>query len=313
MRAFNLAEAITLLPDDLADLMVRGAYLECSVRMLEQSRQEQATRLETVRASQPPFLFLRPKETRAAFKTAKQDTSAELTSLDRAVDVNKKLADQLRARSEELLEQWLRTHCEEYRTGLASGHFAEDWSRSLAHFSDHANDFIRTLGWARNMAPAGYDRVKGMYSQAAYQAISQAHVAAVKVEAEIATMNGIADAHDNLVSQTVFEDPMPRLVHEAYAATVAQIACLPVASAQIEFNRLIAAVEDLLGREQGVVRERVRTAAENHQGRTRSYVRDAWNQLHVHALTHSVDAEQVGPVVEQTERLYRGDGSLVLA
>ena len=313
MRAFNLDEAITQLPDDLADLLVRGAYLECSVRMLEQSRQAQATRLESVRASQPPFLFLRPKETRAAFKTAKDDTSAELTSLDRAVEVNKKISDHMRARSEALLETWLRTHCEEYRIGLACGHFAEDWSRALVHFSEHANDFIRALGWARNMAPAGYDRVKGMYSQAAYQAISQAHVAAVAVEADISAMNGIADAHDNLVRHTVFEDPMPRLVHEPYAATVAQIACLPVAGAQVEFNRLIAAVEDLLGREQGGVRERVTASVENHQGRTRSYVRDAWNQLHAHALAHSVDAEQVGPVVEQTERHYRREGTLVFA
>lgn len=313
MRAFNLAEAIPQLPDDLADLLVRGAYLECSVRMLEQSRQEQATRLETVRASQPPFLFLRPKETRAAFKTAKQDTSAELTTLDRAVDVNQKLADHLRARSEELLERWLRERCEEYRVGLASGSFAEDWNRALVHFTEYANEFIRALGWARNMAPAGYDRAKSRFSQAAYQAISDAHVVAVKVETEIAAMNSIADAHDNLVKNTVFDDPMPRLVHEPYAATVAEIACLPVAGAQVEFNRIIAAVEDLAGRELAVVRDRVGAAVANHRARTQGYVRDAWNQLHVHALTHSVEADQVGPVVEQTEKLYRKDSALVSA
>lgn len=305
MHAFNLTEAVSLLPEDLADLMVRGAYLEYSVRMLEHSRREQSMRLETVRASQPPFLFLRPKETRAAFKAAAQDTSAGLSTLDQAVDMNKKLADHLRDRSEKLLEYWLRSHCEEYRQGLASVRYTEDWNGSLTRFTDYANEFIRALGWARNMAPAGYDRVKGMYSQSAYQAISTAHVAAMKVEAEIAAMNGIADAHDNLVRQTVFADPMPRLVPEPYAATVAQIINLPVASAQIEFNRVIAAVEDLLGRELDVVRNRALTSAEDHFDRTRSYVRDAWNQLHAHALTHSVDAEQVGGVVEQTERLYR--------
>ncbi|HEY8932626.1 MAG TPA: hypothetical protein VIM44_04855 [Rariglobus sp.] len=307
MRSFNLAEAIPLLPDELADLLVRGAYLECSLRMLELSREEQAARLATVRASQPPFLFLRPKETRAAFKVAKQDTSTELSTLDQAVDVNKKLTGHLRARCEVLLEQWLRDQCEEYRTGLVSAGFAEDWNRSLAHFTDHANEFIRALGWARNMATAGYDHVKNKFSQAAYQAISDAHVVAVKVEAEIAAMNGIADAHDNLVRRTVFDDPMPRLTHESYAATVAEIACLPVAAAQVEFNRVIAAVEELLTRELVVVRDRVGAVAANHRARVQSYVRDAWNQLHVHALTHSVESEQVGPVVEQTERLYRAD------
>jgi len=277
------------------------------MRMLELRREEQAARLATVRASQPPFLFLRPKETRAAFKVAKQDTSTELSALDRAVDVNKKLADHLRARSEELLERWLRERCEEYRIGLASGGFAEDWNRSLAHFKDHASEFIRALGWARNMAPAGYDRVKLKFSQAAYQAISDAHVVAVKVEAEIAAMNGIADAHDNLVRRTVFDDPMPRLAHAPYAATVAEIACMPVAAAQVEFNRVIAAVEDLLAGELAVVCDRVGAAAANHRARVQSYVRDAWNQLHVQALAHSVESAQVGAVVEQTERLYGGD------
>lgn len=304
MHAFNLAEAVSILPDDLADLLVRGAYLDYSARMLENRRREQSMRLESVRASQPPFLFLRPKETRAAFKEAAQDTSADLSALDHAANVNKKLGDHLRARSAELLEHWLRAHCEEYRLGLAAGRFREDWTCSHLRFTGHANQFIQALGSARNMAPAGYDRVRGMFSQAAYQAISLAHVAAVRVEAEIAAMNAIADEHDQRLGQTVFADPMPRLVPEPYAATVAQIATLPVAGAQSEFTRVIAAVEDLLGRESDVARNRVRSSAEDHLGRTRSYLRDVWNQLHAHALAHSVDVEQVGTVVEQTERLY---------
>ena len=304
MRSFNLAEAVNALPAELEDVIVRGAYLEHSARQLERGRQEQIMRMESVRETQPSFLFLQPKETRVAFKVAVRDTSAELTAIDRALEVNKRLSQHLRERSEVLLESWLRTNCEEYRLGLAAGHYATDWEAALVRFSDYAHIFIQALGSARNMAPAGYDRERGIFSQATYQAISQAHAAAIKVEAEIAATNAIAEEHGRLLGQTVFNDPMPRLVLEPYAATVAQIASLPVTTAQMEFNRVIAAVEDLLGRELDMLRNRVRASSSDHEGRTQSYVRDAWNQLHAHAVAHSVDTEYVPAVVEQTERAY---------
>ncbi|MET0263157.1 MAG: hypothetical protein ABW223_09685 [Rariglobus sp.] len=313
MRSFNLAEAVHKIPAALEDMLVRGAYLEHSARELEHSHREQQVRLQTVRATQPPFLFLRPKETRVAFQVASKDTSADLTALDQALRMNKKLCDHLRALSEEMLEKWLRTHCEEYRLGLAAGHFAVDWEHSLLRFTDHANTFIQALGSARNMAPAGYDRVRGVFSPSTYQAISAAHAAALKVEGEIAATNAIAAEHDKLLGKTVFNDPMPRLVQEPYAAVVAQIASLPPVSAQTEFNRVIAAIEDLLTRELDPLRNRVRDSAQNHAGRTQSYVRDAWNQLHAHAVEHSVDSAHIGTVVEQTERTYMMDSSLVLA
>ncbi len=304
MYSFNLKEAVHKLPGDMEDLLVRGAYLEYDARGLERQRNEQVMRLETVRESQPPFLFLKAKETRMAFKTATQETSAELTAIDRAIQTNQRLAAHLRAQSEALLETWLRTHCEEYRLGLAAGHYAGDWQRSLERFAEYAQIFIQALGSARNMATAGYDRTRGVFSQATYQAISMAHGAALRVEAEIVATNKIAEEHDRLLGKTVFNDPMPRLVHEPYASTVAQIASLPVAAAQLEFNRVIAAVEDLLGRELGALRDRVQVSATDHTGRTQSYVRDAWNQLHAHAVAHSVETEHIKTVVEQTERSY---------
>lgn len=313
MRSFNLAEAVHKIPGALEDLLVRGAYLEHSARELESSRHEQIIRLETVRASQPPFLFLRPKGTQQAFRDATKDTNEDLSTIDRALGINKRLCDHLRGRSEELLEKWLRTHCDEYRMGLAAGHYAVDWERSLTRFTDHAQNFITALGSARNMAPAGYDRNKGVFSPAAYESISLAHAAALRVEAEIVTTNTIAEEHDKLLGKTVFNDPMPRLVQEPYAAVVAQIASLPPVAAQAEFDRVISAVEDLISRELGALRDRVRVAAREHSGRTQSYVRDAWNQLHTHAVAHSVDSEHLGVVVAQTERTYLMDGALVPA
>lgn len=304
MRSFNLSDAVSKIPEALEDLLVRGAYLEHSAQRLEHTRNEQAMRLETVKATQPPFLFLRPKETRVAFKTATRNTSEDLTAIDQALLANKRLSDHLRERSEELLEKWLRTHCVEYRLGLAAGHFAADWEHSLVRFTEHAYTFIQALGAARNMAPAGYDRVRGVFSQATYEAIGLAHASALKVEAEIVATNAIAAEHDKLVGKTIFNDPMPRLVHEPYASAVAQIASLPPVSAQNEFTRVIMAVEDLLTRELNLLRERVRNGAQDHAGRTESYVRDAWNQLHAHAVAHSVDPEHIAAVVEQTEKAF---------
>lgn len=313
MRSFSLQEAIHKLPDDLGDLLVRGAYLDYRARVLESQRSDQAARLETVRESQPPFLFLKTKETRQAFKTAAQETSAELMAIDQMIEANGRLAAHLRTQSEALLEAWLRTHCEEYRLGLAAGHYTGDWVHSLDRFAEYAQIFIQALGSARNMAPASYDRARGMFSQATYQAISLAHGAALKVEAEIVATNRIAEEHDRLLGKTVFNDPMPRLVHEPYAATVAQIASLPVASAQMEFNRVIAAVEDLLERELGALRQRVEVVATDHTGRTQSYVRSAWNQLHAHAVANSVDAAHLRAVVEETERVYMPSMSTMFA
>ena len=305
MRSFNLAEAVHKIPGALEDMLVRGGYLDYSARELERSRMEQEARLESVRASQPPFLFLRPKETRMAFQSATTDSAASLNVIDRALALNKRLSDHLRASSEELLEKWLRTHCEEYRVGLAAGHFAGDWERSLARFAQCARELVAALGEARNLASSGYDRARGVFTPSTYDAISHAHAIAFKVESEIAATNKIAAEHDKVLGKTVFNDPMPRLVHESYAASVAQIASLPEMVAHAEFNRVIAAVEDLINREMETLRARMREVAKQHDGRTSSYVRNAWNQLHAHAVAHSVEAEHVHAVVEQTERAYR--------
>lgn len=304
MQSFNLVEAVNKIPGALEEMLVRGAYLEHSARALEHSRHEQEIRFKTVRASQPPFLFLRPKETRAAFRIAAKDTSADLTAIDHALSVNKRLCDHLRALSEQMLEAWLRTHCEEYKVGLASGHFATDWENALLRVSEQANAFVVALGNARNLAAAGYDRVRGLFSAGTYEAINVARACAYKVEEEIAAANVIAQEHDRFLGKTVFNDPMPRLVQEPYAAVVAQIAGLPVMVAQAEFNRVITAVEDLIHRELNTLSNRVRESALQHEGRKQSYVRDAWNQLHAHAVAHSVAPEHISAVVAQTERTY---------
>jgi hypothetical protein len=306
MQSFNLVEAVHQIPSALEEMLVRGAYLEHSARELAHSRYEQEIRLKTVRASQPPFLFLRPKETRAAFRVAAKDTSADLTAIDHALSVNKRLSDHLRACSEHMLEAWLGTHCEEYKVGVASAQFATDWDDALSRLSEHATTLVVALRNARNQATAGYDRVRGLFSAGTYESINVAHAAAFKVEAEIMAANAIAQEHDRMLGQTVFNDPMPRLVQEPYAAVVAQIAGRPVMMAQAEFNRVITAVEDLLHRELEILRERVREGARQHDGRKQSYLRSAWNQLHAHAVAHSVDPEHIGVVVEQTERTYLG-------
>jgi len=313
MRSFNLAEAVHKIPGALEDMLVRGAYLEHSARALEHSRQEQLVRQQTVEESRPPFLFLRPKDTRAAFLVAAKGTTEDLAALNKALSVNHSLSEHLRSRSEELLEKWLRTHCEEYRLGLAAGHFAVDWERSLVRFTEHAHRFIQMLGSARNMAPAAYNHARGVFSPSAYEAMRNAHEAALKVEAEIAATNAIAEEHDRLLGRTVFNDPMPRLVQEPYAEVVGRIASLVPIAAQVEFNRVIAAVEDLINREMEALRARVRRSAQDHAGRTHSYVTNAWNLLHAHAVAHSVDAEHIGAVVEQTERTYLLNTSFAMA
>lgn len=306
MRSFTLAEAVHKIPGALEDMLVRGAYLEHSARELAQSRHEQEIRLKTVKATQPPFLFLRPKGTRVAFQVATQDTTADLTTIDRALSVNKRLCDYLRGASEQLLESWLREHCDEYRLGLAARHFVTDWEQAIGRLKEHAQVFVVALTKARGLVAAGYDRDRGVFSPATYEAISTAHVAALKVEEEIAATNLVAQEHDKFLGKTVFNDPMPRLVPEPYAVVAAQIASLPAMVAQAELNRAIAAVEDLIHRELVVLGKRVIEAAEQHAGRTQMYVRNAWNQLHTHAVAHSVDPDQISVVVSQTERAYLG-------
>ena len=304
MRSFNLSEAISMVPDELQDLLVRGAYLEHSIEQLERKRQEQEARLATVRETQPPFLFLRPKDMREAFKGAAAATAADLAALDEALAVNRQLNDYLCKRSEEMLEGWMRTHCAEYRMGLVAEHFTADWQKALNRFTDYVNVFIRALGSARNTAAAGYDRTRGVFSTATYEEIKDAHAAALRVEAEIVATNAIATEHDDLLGKTVFNDPMPRLVHEEYAAVVSRIAGLSAGVAQAEFDRVIAACEDLLTREMDALRQRVEESKRLHTSRTHSYVHDAWNQLHAYAVAHSVETDKLEMVVAQTERDY---------
>ncbi len=313
MRSFKLSEAIKIIPEDLEDLLVRGAYLEHSAQKLKSMHQEQSARLETVRATQPPFMFLRPKDTREAYREATLGTIQDLATIEKALFVNAKLSAYLRKISIDRLEKWMRDHCAEYRVGLAAEHYAVDWEQSLDRFIEHAKTFVRVLGSARNTAPAGYNHQKNAFSPAAYEAIKLAHTVALRVEADILATNTIAEEHDRMVGKTVFNDPMPRLVQEPYAAVVGQISGLSPTAAQAEFTRVIDAVDDLINRELDALISRVRNSGRELLGRTQGYVDEAWSQLHAHAVAHSVDRTQIEAVVAQTERLYTSDMQLMTA
>ncbi len=305
MRSFNLTEAVQMVSGELQDLLVRGAYLEHSIKQLEQKRREQLARLEAVRETQPPFLFFRDKDTRQAVKGAAINASADLAATDRALTVNRQLFEHLCKQSEGMLESWMRTNCVEYRMGLISEHFTEDWKKSLTRFTGYVDVFIRALGSARNTAAAGYDRTRNAFSTATYEEINDAHEAALRVEAEIVATNAIAEDHSNMLGETVFKDPMPRLVHEDYSGVVSRIVGLSASAAQAEFERVIVACEDLVNREMDALRLRVDESSRLHTSRTKSYVHEAWCQLHAYAVAHSVEAEKLPEVVAQTERSYQ--------
>ena len=135
----------------------------------------------------------------------------------------------------------------------------------------------------------------------------QAILAAERIEAEIDAINAIAEDHDQMLGHTVFKDPMPRLVREPYAEVVAQIASHAPGVAQMEFDRVIAACDDLIHRELGMLRDRVHNGVHSHSARTKSYVHEAWMQLHGHALAHSVDMAYLEEVVTSTERAFAAE------
>jgi len=313
MRSFKLSEAVRIIPEELEDLLVRGAYLEHSANELKRMHREQMARLETVRATQPPFMFLRARDTRVAFKEAAAGTTQDISTIERALFVNERLSAHIHKLSKDRLEKWMRVNCVEYRVGLAAEHYAVDWEQSLDRFTEHARTFVRVLGSARNTAPAGYNHAKNTFSPAAYEAIKLAHSVALRVESEISATNGIADEHDRMLGKTVFNDPMPRLVQEPYASVVGQIAALSPTAAQTEFTRVIDAVDDLIDRELGALVSRVRNSGRELMGRTQGYIDDAWKQLHEHAVAHSVDRTQIEVVVSQTERAYMGEMQMVTA
>ena len=229
---------------------------------------------------------------------------ADLALTDRALNANKRLAERLRARCEVLLDDWLRTHCDEYRSAVEATADTEQWERAVHQVEIDAHHFILTLSTVRNLAPAGYDVARGAYSQAVLDAIGQARIDALKVDAGIAGTNEIAARHDRLLEPTAFNVPMPRVVQVPHLAEVDQLAGMPVEAAQSECRRVITEVEELIDHEIDVLRTGVHAAANEHQARMKRYVRDAWNQLHAYATAHSVEAELVGEVVAQTEKLY---------
>ena len=304
MHAFNLSEAVPLLSDDLADMVVRGAYLEHSGKLLEQGRRAHESRVEGVRASQSPFVIPKSGQTRPVVDDVLLGPLADLAMTDRALSANKRLADRLRACCEASLETWLRAHCDEYRRAVEAMADAENWERALHRVEVDAHHFILTLSTVRNLAPAGYDAERGVFSQTTQDAIGQARTDALKVDRGISATNEIAANHDRLLGQTVFDAPLPRVVQVPHLAEVEQLASLPVEAAQAECRRVIGAVEDLIDHELDVLRNRVHAASHEHQACMKRYVRAAWGELHAYAAAHSVEAGQVGEVVAQTERLY---------
>jgi len=304
MHAFNLNEAVPLLSDDVADLVVRGAYLDYSGKLLEQSRLAHASRVELAQASHAPFLNAKAGRTQAPVEDQALVPLADLALTDRALSANKRLSEHLRARCEAALETWLIAHCDEYRCATEAKSHAENWEQALHRVEVDAHHFILTLSTVRNLAPVGYDFAAGGFARATLDAIAQARTDAGKVDAGIAATNEIAERHNRSLGPTAFGLPMPLVVQVPHLAEVDQIAFLPVAAAQAECRRVIAEVENLIDQEIDALRNRVHASSHENHARMQRYVRDAWNQLHAYAVANSVDPAQVAEVVAQTEKFY---------
>ncbi len=303
IKTFTLAAAVPALTEELQDVIVREAYLQKSLGELRQTYAVAKAQVQDLSASRPPFMFLQKRDVRQAFREASSTVTQDLATIERALALNEEMATRLHDQVISDLESWLKDHCAEYRVGLVSERFVSDWEITLKRFMEVGKSLMQRLGQARAAAAACYDRTRGRMSANALEFLQLAKADARTLEKEIEHTNSIASQHGLLLKGTVFSEPIPQLVPEPYAESIERLAELPPGEALGgEFDRLRAAIDDLLNRELTALRERVASSAKNQVDRRGSYVESAWQQLHAHACALSVDERLMPSVVAEIER-----------
>ena len=292
-----------LIDSTLKDLLVREAHLRLSREQLTPVWAQKEAELRAVQTARPAFWPVFSKRKRDDYEAKLGDVQQVVDVLRQGVKVLDRIEPQIKKQITEELENILRADHPEYVEALAALRQKDDWMRCVERFGGRLNAFASQLGNVRNIACSGYARKANAYSQNASQAFQLAIDAAQKLEDEVAFANKISEARARIFIANGFKSrPLPKLEATGFAAWVAKISTLPLAEAQVQFDKLSEQTKKLHDSGLTELRANAESIDRQQTGEVHSALFVMWEQFRAQVAPeiYPGDTERV---IEETENL----------
>ena len=240
-----------------------------------------------------------------------RERADHLARLRRTRALLERLAASLGTEAEDAMEAYVRAHVPAYLRGLAALENLGDWTRALERFRQQLVAFRRAVGQARGAATSGYQKSANRVSDNAYDRLADAQLAADALEAEIAFVNRLSALHREMVRSTPCAEVfIPTVPVSPYAAWIGQLPTLAIGPLQLEFARILKAVDVLEADGMRDLAAAVQRSRENHLELAHSFVLTVLAQVRAHAEATWVEPAQTNATLQRLERDLLGSDAL---
>jgi len=301
-RSDDVANYFTSLDEEIRDILIREAYMARAAEIISQQQAENLRELERVQATRPPFMMLRAGA-KAEFTVNLQRAENEVTFFSQAMKQNERAMENLRKAARRLLEVWLRNHDTTYMNGLACELFLKDWRNAMAQVNKIVLDFIEAIGEARNLMVTGYDRDTAAYSPQALEALRRAARVGAALEADCASVNAIAEKHNQMFAGSIFEDPFPLLPLFAAELHTDNARLRPIGLLQRHFDRIKGYYEELQRDGVPALSAAVDRVEQRRASVGESYMTILWEGLR-HEARKQVKEDDLLTIARETEERF---------
>lgn len=306
-RPYDIQTFFANMPEEIKDLLIREAYMATAAQLIGERQKENRELLAQAEATRPPFLMAWRKDLVAGYKASVAAAASEVDEFAKALAQNERALENLRHAARRELELWLRHHDTTYQQGLANEQFVADWRNAIALVQKILLDFIQSVGEARNLMVSGYNREMNEHTPHATEVLQKAVKIGDALEEDMASVNVLAEEHDNRFRGTVFENPFPRLPLFAAGEITENAIKRPIARLQQHFDRIKLYCEELSLVGITALSAAIDRAEKRHTAQQGSYMTTLWAGLSVLAQQH-VDPNLLSETVKETEeRFIRGD------
>lgn len=152
--------------------------------------------------------------------------------------------------------------------------------RDISEFNKRVTHFRKSLGETRGAMSAGYDGTHKCYSTAAKDRMDCALKSAQSLDAALNRINHLSHELASRVRGTQFRGiNIPRFDEVNYTNFVRRTVKLPIGEAQLAFERMLKACEQLGDEGIGLAFQQLESAREEHQTITHGIIRKHWKTL----------------------------------
>jgi len=161
-------------------------------------------------------------------------------------------------------------------------------------FQMRVRDFLKALGQARGAMSTGYNLSQEDYSSTAKERLQVALKVAHNLDIALSDIEVLnAEFKTKAKGTTYSKIEMPSFNHIEYEAGVRRASSLPIAQAQMEFEKTLDACEQLHDEGIGEVFEQIDTLEKSHENLMLKIVRKCWQDLQLKLLRDSANVKEI--------------------